>query len=264
MEHGRRRINTKRLPIQSKRLPFRLPACCWILLCCYQPGLSCKRSFPRFRGTRSRSPESNLKEKHVNNRVVTLMASWSIHAVRIGRFEVLELVGPTDSSMKSHRVGIEERCAHAQQEQFGTVLYNSCHDLPKTSTRCETGALLVAVTAETLLHAASDSLSTVRRATSYAEHRQERREAKRHTTEEAMILGGQTSCLHRRYIRGKGLSLLKDGYIWKNFCDMISTSRRGSFQISKVKWHATIEMCQRGEVKCDDRLGNQKPMRQRA
>ena len=135
-------------------------------------------------------------------------------------------------------------------------MWNAFSKLKNSSTRCEIGAALIALTPARAVNIGVDKLAVVKKENAIIDHVKKKLEKNLHNEEGQMMLGGESSPLHREAPWRRPWALCKDGDLWQQFYNFVLHKSPKAIKLTKVKGHATKDMVEAGEVREPDRRGN--------
>ena len=138
----------------------------------------------------------------------------------------------------------------------GLMLWTPFSSRLNSSTRCELGAVILALLAPFAINIGVDNATVVDKGNAIIQHLRDQEDLQRHDEEGTMILGGNKSRLHRSSPFKQKWALMRGGDLWETFAEMVKRRGPHSVTITKVKGHATDEMVAEGKVELEDKRGN--------
>ena len=150
----------------------------------------------------------------------------------------------------------EEVFTYVEQLTQGTLMWQTFNDLRGSSTRCEIGAMLLAMLREIPIHIGTDSQAMLTKLQQMLEHAASKEQAELYTHDGRMKLGGNASPLQSETPFKKHWHQQQDGDLWEIMNESIQSRGHESIKAKKVKGHATEAMIEAGLVEPEDKDGN--------
>ena len=150
----------------------------------------------------------------------------------------------------------EEAYTHVEQLAQGTLMWQTFNDLRGSSTRCEIGAMLLAMLREEPIHIGTDSQAMLTKLQQMLDHAKDKEKAELHTKEGKMKIGGKVSPLHAETPFRRKWHQQQDGDLWECMHESIQSRNHSSIEAKKVKGHATEAMVEAKLVEPEDKDGN--------
>ena len=144
---------------------------------------------------------------------------------------------------------VEARYTRSQFEEAGCRAWNAFNNLRNSSTRCEIGASLLAMSPPVSANIGVDNQTCVDGTNDIIGHAIQKAEAVLRNPQGAPKLGGTRTKLHQDSISRKPWQLVQNGDIWMKVEKTVKAKIPKTIKLTKKKGHATEEMVKDGTGK---------------
>ena len=151
---------------------------------------------------------------------------------------------------------MEARYTRSWFEEAGYRAWNAFNNLRNSSTRCEIGASLLAMSPPISANIGVDNKTCVDGTNEIIEHAIHRSETVLRNPQGAPKLGGTRTKLHQDSIGRTPWQLVQNGDLWMKVEKTAKAKHQHTIKLTKKKGQATEEMVKDGRVRKEDREGN--------